>query len=223
MAEIKYKNGDVYNGDVCSGIKHGKGRMVYANGYVYEGGWIDNQRQGKGTLTYTNGDVYEGEWKNDKKHGVGITRYANGSATKELWENGKCVSITPCCVPVEKIDGAKSSDIRPKISSDEVIEENENTPIERMLDALSEIFKDGVEEIEKTDNFEALIGDLALSLIKADEMGTRATTLAGADKLLKELEVINRAAKRAEILLTKINDDDYIKFKKEISDGSEGK
>ena len=92
-----------------------------------------------------------------------------------------------------------------------------------MFDALSEIFKDGVEEIEKTDNFEALIGDLALSLIKADERGTRATTLAGAYKLLKELELINRAAKRAEILLTKINDDDYINLKKEISDGVEGK
>ena len=196
MAEIKYENGDVYKGDVCSGIKHGKGRMVYANGYVYEGGWLL-----------------------DKKHGEGILFYADGSAVAESWKNGKCISIIPYCVPVEKSDSAKVSDIQQKISYDEVIEENENTPIERMFDALSEIFKDGVEEIEKTDNFEELIGKLALSLIKADERGTRAATLAGAYKLLQELEVLNRAAQRAEILFTKINDDDYINLKRKFPTG----
>lgn len=187
---------------------HGKGVLKFKNGDIYCGEFIDDKKCGNGTLKYANGDIYGGEFVGNEKQGYGTMYYADGRIVNGEWKNGKLVS-TSVIEDNEKEPPAK-----------EVSIESANY---KMLNALSEIFRDGIEEIEKTDNFETLIDELALTLIEADENGTRATALESVDKLLKEIEIIKLAVKRVEIQLTKLNDDDYCNLKKKISDGSEGK
>ena len=197
-----------YEGYFNYGRFHGKGIFKHINGDIYEGDFVRGRMHGKGVLKFKNGDIYGGEFVGNEKQGYGTMYYADGRIVNGEWKNDKLVS-TSVIEDNEKEPPAK-----------EVSIESANY---KMLNALSEIFRDGIEEIEKTDNFETLIDELALTLIEADENGTRATALESVDKLLKEIEIIKLAAKRVEIQLTKLNDDDYCNLKKKISDGSEGK
>ena len=101
VQSLKYTNGDLYEGDVVNGKKHGKGKYTYAaggfyegdyaddkkhgkgkytsaNGNVYEGDFADGRYNGRGKYTSVNGDVYEGDFVNNKKHGKGKYTYATG-------------------------------------------------------------------------------------------------------------------------------------------------
>ncbi|KAL9180595.1 hypothetical protein ACHAXT_011048 [Thalassiosira profunda] len=92
-AKITYAKGDVYEGEIRNGLRHGRGVYSYyrlANGSVcnvYDGQWQDGKRHGRGKMTYASGNVYEGEWKDDKKHGRGMT-FASGSVYDCQWKNG---------------------------------------------------------------------------------------------------------------------------------------
>ena len=49
-----------------------KGKMKYKNGDIYNGELDDNlNRNGKGIMKYKNGIIYNGEWKNNEKNGIG--------------------------------------------------------------------------------------------------------------------------------------------------------
>lgn len=75
MSEIKFKNGDVYIGDVVKGKPHGDGTMTYNNEdkLVYEGEWKNGKREGKGvSLKKSDNSMYEGEFQNDKPNGLGL-------------------------------------------------------------------------------------------------------------------------------------------------------
>ena len=65
----KFRNGNIYDGEMRHGKMHGQGVMKYAHGHaaydIYEGEFADDQRNGRGTMTYEKGDVYRGEWKDD--------------------------------------------------------------------------------------------------------------------------------------------------------------
>ena len=41
---IRYPNGNIYEGDVLDGKKHGYGVFVFSNGQRYEGYWVNNKR-----------------------------------------------------------------------------------------------------------------------------------------------------------------------------------
>ena len=49
MGTMKYRDGDVYEGDWLEGEMHGKGIMKYLDDDIYEGDWFEGKRQGKGT------------------------------------------------------------------------------------------------------------------------------------------------------------------------------
>jgi hypothetical protein len=87
--EIKYANGDIYNGDIKYGKRHGKGEMKYANGGIYNGDWKDNKRDGKGEMKFHSGDIYNGDWKDDKIDGKGVAKYANGDIYNGDWKDYK--------------------------------------------------------------------------------------------------------------------------------------
>lgn len=81
---IEFDNGDVYEGEMVNGLRHGKGKYTWANGDFYEGEWAKGWRSGFGIYksydknekdgsTYTS-YTYEGEWKDSKKHGQGIAK-----------------------------------------------------------------------------------------------------------------------------------------------------
>ena len=43
-------------------IKHGFGEMKWANGDYYQGQWYDNMMHGEGKLVHCNKDIYQGEF-----------------------------------------------------------------------------------------------------------------------------------------------------------------
>lgn len=70
---IVYENGDIYNGSMSRGKKHGFGVFnEISNGYVYNGNWENDLKSGLGCHTsFDNKNIYDGEWKENKKHGQG--------------------------------------------------------------------------------------------------------------------------------------------------------
>ena len=91
-ATINYPNGNKYDGDVDKNqIPNGQGRMRYKNGDVYEGNWVNGQRSGFGTWTHDQWgsykDVYEGNWANDMKNGQGTMTYSDRQKYVGNWEN----------------------------------------------------------------------------------------------------------------------------------------
>ena len=79
---IEFDNGDVYEGEMANGLRHGKGKYTWANGDFYEGKWAKGWRCGFGIYkSHSKNEVdgstfasyvYEGDWKNSKKHGHGV-------------------------------------------------------------------------------------------------------------------------------------------------------
>lgn len=91
-ATINYPNGNKYDGDVDENqIPNGEGRMRYKNGDVYEGNWVNGQRSGFGRWIHEQwgsyNDVYEGNWENDMKNGQGTMTYSDRQKYVGNWEN----------------------------------------------------------------------------------------------------------------------------------------
>ncbi len=75
---IKYDGGDVYEGPMVNGKRHGKGKYTWANGDFYEGDYVDGVRTGYGRYQWKNGEYYEGEFFNNKFHGKGKRVWLDG-------------------------------------------------------------------------------------------------------------------------------------------------
>ena len=68
----KYKNGDIYIGEMKNDKPHGYGTYTWPSGEKYVGEFKNDKRYGQGTSTYK--DIkYVGGWKEDKMHGQGTT------------------------------------------------------------------------------------------------------------------------------------------------------
>jgi hypothetical protein len=87
--EVRYSNGEVYNGEWVDGRRHGKGVHTYRNGDKFVGEFEDGRRHGFGVLTLADhvnidtlfvGHRYEGSWKNGKMHGNGLLIVGDGSS-----------------------------------------------------------------------------------------------------------------------------------------------
>ncbi len=92
-AKVALASGSEYEGDVDSnGIPNGNGIIKYKNGDIYEGEIINGKANGKGSFTSTNGNKYEGEWVDDKPNGSGkMVKLINGKKSEYIGkvENGK--------------------------------------------------------------------------------------------------------------------------------------
>lgn len=78
---VEYDGGDVYEGEILNGKRHGHGTYTWADGDTYEGDWKDGKRCGRGKLIQygksPSGETYmkysyDGEWLEGKEHGHGI-------------------------------------------------------------------------------------------------------------------------------------------------------
>ena len=78
---VEYDGGDVYEGEILNGKRHGRGTYTWANGDTYEGDWKDGKRCGRGKLIQygksPRGETYmkysyDGEWLDNREHGHGI-------------------------------------------------------------------------------------------------------------------------------------------------------
>ena len=87
--KVKFKNGDVYDGEWKNKAPNGIGLMMYANGEIYSGAWENGIRSGLGAMSFSNGNEYSGEWKDDLFHGEGKMTYANKNVYEGGWEAGK--------------------------------------------------------------------------------------------------------------------------------------
>lgn len=83
--EIKYKNGDIYYGEVKGNKPNGIGTMSFANKDLYKGAWVKGVRTGMGEMRYATRDIYNGEWLNDMREGDGTMKYANGDIYNGSW------------------------------------------------------------------------------------------------------------------------------------------
>ena len=78
---VEYDGGDVYEGEILNGKRHGHGTYTWAYGDTYEGDWKDGKRCGRGKLIQygksPTGETYmkysyDVEWLDSKEHGHGI-------------------------------------------------------------------------------------------------------------------------------------------------------
>ena len=87
--KFKYASGTVYEGAYKDGKKNGKGCLRITSGGGYEGDFKDDMMSGKGKYRYTNGDVYIGYWKENRKSGTGRMEYSNGDVYDGEWKSDK--------------------------------------------------------------------------------------------------------------------------------------
>lgn len=79
-----------FTGAYKDGFKTGYGEMKFPNGDIYQGEWSENTMQGTGSYTYRNGDIYSGSWALGKKSGEGTYFYkADSSVIKGTWVEGE--------------------------------------------------------------------------------------------------------------------------------------
>ena len=69
-------NGDVFDGCLSNGLRHGFGVFRFANGDVYIGNWKKDKMDGTGIMSWATSDVFDGCWSNGLIHGSGVYRYA---------------------------------------------------------------------------------------------------------------------------------------------------
>lgn len=69
--------------------KQGYHEVRYANGDTYEGQWFDNKKHGQGIYTHVHGDMYTGKFRHGNKHGLGFYSFANGDEYDGSYFNGR--------------------------------------------------------------------------------------------------------------------------------------
>ena len=86
---IKYKSGDVFEGELVNNIKNGKGKYTWASGQIYEGDFVNDLKTGKGKYTWASGQIYEGDFLNGEYHGKGKFVFEDGSIYEGDFIDGK--------------------------------------------------------------------------------------------------------------------------------------
>ncbi len=89
---INYQNGDIYEGNLKNGLKHGKGTLTTRNNRSYKGDWKNDKPHGFGINTFPNGKIYTGNFENGKPVGEGQWTYADGRVYNGTWINGSFVN-----------------------------------------------------------------------------------------------------------------------------------
>lgn len=87
--KVVWANGDVFEGALVNGQRHGKGLFVWASGTRYEGDWINDKPMGQGSLRFASGNQYEGSVFNGVPHGKGFMRYASGDTFDGNFNTGE--------------------------------------------------------------------------------------------------------------------------------------
>ncbi|WP_353409885.1 C13 family peptidase [Arenicella sp. 4NH20-0111] len=66
-----FPDGSRYEGELESGMLHGKGTLIYPNKTHYTGDFVEGQFHGTGELVYATGEKYTGEYKHGQLNGFG--------------------------------------------------------------------------------------------------------------------------------------------------------
>ena len=86
---VSWANGDVYNGELAQGKRHGQGEFVWANGQRYKGTWVQDVPHGTGSMAFASGNRYEGDIAHGEPHGTGRMVFASGDTFQGPFVKGK--------------------------------------------------------------------------------------------------------------------------------------
>jgi len=86
--QVTYLSGDVYEGEVCDGQRHGSGCCTYVDESQYDGQWSADQIHGQGIYTSLNGS-YDGAWRLGVQFGFGVFKSLNGGTFAGEWDSGE--------------------------------------------------------------------------------------------------------------------------------------
>ncbi len=78
IRKVTDDEGNVYEGELRDGVRHGTGRMEWVDGTVYEGDFREGKIHGNGKMSVPDGEVYTGTFENGIRHGYGILDFLNG-------------------------------------------------------------------------------------------------------------------------------------------------
>ena len=87
--KVTWATGDVFEGTLVRGLRHGNGAIVWANGQRYAGDWVQDQPTGRARMHFANGNDYEGQVLNGTPQGSGHMRYASGDEFDGEFRNGE--------------------------------------------------------------------------------------------------------------------------------------
>jgi hypothetical protein len=90
-AEIVFKNGNHYKGEIERGLLDGKGQMLFNDGTFYEGNFSINKLSGRnGRIQWPDGCTYTGDFLEGIRHGKGTFKNPlRGSTYEGDWVKGK--------------------------------------------------------------------------------------------------------------------------------------
>ncbi|XP_052746264.1 radial spoke head 10 homolog B isoform X2 [Bicyclus anynana] len=71
-AIIRFRNGNIYEGNISMKCMHGEGRFQWADGTVYLGQFVENEIKGKGIIQWKDDTWYEGDFAGNLRHGRGL-------------------------------------------------------------------------------------------------------------------------------------------------------
>ncbi|KPJ06484.1 Radial spoke head 10-like B [Papilio machaon] len=71
-AVIRFRNGNLYEGNISMKAMHGDGIYVWADGTVYTGCFKDNEMNGRGVLQWKDDTWYDGDFAGNLRHGKGM-------------------------------------------------------------------------------------------------------------------------------------------------------
>ena len=60
---LRFRNGDIYVGNIRGRRPHGKGILCSRHGWVYDGAFVHGKKHGEGTEHYLDGGVYKGTFR----------------------------------------------------------------------------------------------------------------------------------------------------------------
>ena len=83
------ENGNVYDGGIRDGKKHGFGTTLYANGDKYEGMYVNGVQQGFGTFVEKDGSKYRGYWRNNQF----LTKVKSSKSVEERKRNMYSIQV----------------------------------------------------------------------------------------------------------------------------------
>ena len=82
-----------YEGNFVDSRREGVGLMRFKNGDMYEGEFLNNLMHGEGSYTYAKtNDIYSGSFYAGKKHGRGRYEYFDSSILNQ-WEDGTVTTV----------------------------------------------------------------------------------------------------------------------------------
>lgn len=89
FSQKKYKNGNLYIGELKGDSRDGRGKLVFTGGDIYEGEWRDDKQHGKGKMIWSNGANYIGFFDKDQKSGIGEYVWPDGACYLGEWRDNQ--------------------------------------------------------------------------------------------------------------------------------------